>query len=485
MRKFVGGVSLALLLAVLPGGVSAHPDHAEDDGVLSPLHAGHQHGENDGHLPAVRRNVELVGKLDLFADAEQPGRVADVAVHGDHAYLGAFYEPECRHDSGGVFVVDISDPANPRKAGFIPTTPYAYVGEGVQVLDLDTPSFTGQVLLHNNENCSPVPGGLPAGRGGASLWDVTDPADPRPLAQHVGDTDVATTGGIPHLSSPHQSHSVFGWQQGEKAYMVMVDNAELGNVGDEGFDIDIFDITDPANPVLAVETGLPDFPEIVEDPSPNGNNAFLHDMVVKEVDGRFLLLGSYWDGGYIVLDVTDLPAKPVFLRDTDFGSSEPFAAEMGLPADWTPEGNAHQAEFNHDNSLFLGADEDFNAHRVTGTIAGGTYQGETFSATQGSDTPPITPETPMAGPTQFLGEACGPVLPSTEEGEIALVVRGTCTFTIKVQTAERAGYDGVIVFNDQQGGAGCEAQVNMLAVGEIPSMFVARSVGLKLLDVSP
>jgi hypothetical protein len=438
-----------------------------EEGVISPFEveaAHHQHGENEGHLPPVKRRVDLVGKLDLFGSQEQPGRISDVGVFGDFAYLGAFREPNC--EQAGVYVIDISNPRNPTQAGFIPASPGAYVGEGVQVLDLDTEFFTGQVLIHNNENCVPEAGPL-VGLGGASLWDVTDPSNPQPLAEHVGDTDPAAD------SLPHQSHSAFGWQQGDKAFMVMVDNAELGET-----DIDILDITDPRNPQLVVETGMADFPEIAKDPPANGALYLNHDMIVKNVGGRWLMLSNYWDGGYVILDVTDLPAKPTFLRDTDFGA-EPFAAQMGLPADWIAEGNAHQGEFNFNNELFLGADEDFNAFRNTGEILTGTYTGDFYSATLGSNVPSV-PEEGIQGGTDFVGLACTPLPPA--QSPIAVVERGTCTFTIKAQTVQAAGYEAGLVFNDQATDPDCESQVFMLAVADIPFLFVSRSSGLKLLN---
>ncbi len=476
-------LALGLVAALSVATTAAAHDESQDGGLLPIQQASykHQHGGAEGHLPAVQRNVQLVGRLDLFTGGEKPGRVSDVAGFGNYAYLGAFREPDC--DNGGVYVIDISDPANPREAGFIPASPFAYVGEGVQVLDMKTAAFTGQVLIHNNENCIPLDGAIPVGQGGASLWDVTNPLAPTPLAEHVGDTDPALQGSIPHTSIPHQSHSAFGWQQGDRAYMVMVDNAELGNIG-AGTDIDIFDITNPRAPVLVVETGLPDFREIQEDPRPNGNNVFLHDMVVKQIGDRFLLLGSYWDGGYIVLDVTNLPQKPKLVGDTDFGAVEPFAATMGLPADWTPEGNAHQAEFSFKNEYILAADEDFGPRRITGLIDTGPYTGDAFSATQGSDTPQVDEDSPISGPTTFVGDACTAVPPATSSGQIALIERGTCTFTIKLQTVQAAGYAAGIVFNDRQGGTGCEAQVFMLAIGDIPFMFVSRSTGLKILGLT-
>ena len=69
-------------------------------------------------------------------------------------------------------------------------------------------------------------------------------------------------------------------------------------------------------------------------------------MVVKQIDGRFIMLLSYWDGGYVLLDVTD-PANPVFLGDSDYRRRRPGALEQfGAPH---AEGNAHQAEFTADN----------------------------------------------------------------------------------------------------------------------------------------
>jgi hypothetical protein len=452
---------------VLSSTVGAAP--TPEEGVISPLEieAGHhQHGGTGGHLPAVKRKVDLVGRLDLFGSNEQPGRISDVGVFGNHAYLGAFREPNC--EQAGVYVIDISNPRDPIQAGFIPASPGAYVGEGVQVLDMDTEFFTGQVLIHNNENCVPEAGPL-VGLGGASLWDVTDPASPQPLAEHVGDTDPAAD------SVPHQSHSTFGWQQGDRAYMVMVDNAELGET-----DIDILDITNPRSPQLIVETGMADFPEIAEDPPANGALYLNHDMIVKNVGGRWLMLSNYWDGGYVILDVTNLPQKPTFLRDTDFGA-EPFAAQMGLPVDWIPEGNAHQGEFNFDNQYFLGADEDFNAFRNTGEVLTGTYTGDVYSATLGSNVPNV-PKEGIQGGTDFVGLACNPLPPA--QSPIALVERGTCTFTIKAQAVQAAGYEMGLVFNDRATDPDCESHVFMLAVADIPFLFVSRSTGLKLLNQS-
>ena len=79
-------------------------------------------------------------------------------------------------------------------------------------------------------------------------------------------------------------------------------------------------------------------------------------MVVKQIDGRMVMMVGYWDAGYVQLDVTD-PANPTYITDTKF--DEPIRCTGFDP----PEGNAHQGEFSHDNQFLLAADEDFAPDR--------------------------------------------------------------------------------------------------------------------------
>ncbi|HEX2090143.1 MAG TPA: CARDB domain-containing protein [Actinomycetota bacterium] len=494
------GTALAFGLAVtlLTGtAATAHPDAM-------------QHGEYpQGHLPPVQRGVDLIGALDLFPNDDQDGRIADVAGFGNYAYLGTFASPNC--EDLGLYVVDISNPAAPRQVDFIPTTdPTSFVGEGVQVLDVDTQHFQGQLLIYSQETCPPNAGevnqqvlGDPrlgfGGPGGATLVDVTEPEEWERLADHVGDNDPppVSTSRIPlPPGRPHNSHSVFGWQQGDRAYMVVMDNGETGVT-----DLDFFDITDPSNPQFLFETGLSDWPQAIESPAPRGSTLNIHDFVVKQIDGRWLFLGSYWDAGYVILDVTNIgnsslkdEERASYVRDTNFGAEDPLGSEMTpvLPAGMVPEGNAHQAEFNRDGSLFLATDEDFNPFRFTGVIDSGLYKGHSFTAGQGTATPPVDPDNGLTGPTKFIGQACAPVEPAPgfpSSNYIALIERGgpggTCAFALKVQVAQNAGYKAAVIFNDANTDRAttCEAHGNITAAGAIPTLFVARSTGLKLLNV--
>jgi hypothetical protein len=157
LRIFVRATSvllLALSLAVAPS-VAAHPGHGGhivgDDDFYSTMHE--QHGPSTGHLPASSSNVDLVGKLKLV---NFEGDVSDVSAlqssaNGKwYAYVGD-WGAKCQ--TGGIHVVDISNPSNPVKIGFLNSTGSGYVTEGVQALHINTSAFTGDVLVISNEWC--------------------------------------------------------------------------------------------------------------------------------------------------------------------------------------------------------------------------------------------------------------------------------------------------------------------------------------------
>jgi hypothetical protein len=176
-----------------------------------------------------------------------------------------------------------------------------------------------------------------------------------------------------------------------------------------------------------------------------------------------------------MLDVSD-PGAPEFIADTDFAATDPVR-QLVAGQSVTPEGNAHQAEFTKDRDYFIATDEDFDPYRVTATMADGTE----FTAIQGSDVPAIDADTSLTGGTRFLGLACSATgLPTAGEGEIAVIERGVCDFTVKVQVAESLGYDGAIVFN-RTGVDGCETLVSMLVEANIPAVFVSRTDGFRIL----
>jgi Bacterial Ig domain/RTX calcium-binding nonapeptide repeat (4 copies) len=459
--------------------------------LVNSLAQDEQHGGPGQHLPAARDNIELVGKLEVNTpeafrfdpvsgdpDPSEPqvvpGQIADLSVYKNTAYLDSWSEPSCRR--GGFFSVDISDPANPQQLAFVPALPETYHGEGAHTITLSTDSFSGDVLAVNNEPCGVN------GVGGFDLYDVSDPANPEILVQGAGDQSPDTPDDSPFADTtqdpaevPNSAHSIFIWQDGPKAYAVIVDNTEL-------HDVDIFDITDPRNPVFIADVDLvllgdAQGKDIIAN-SANGDAIFHHDMVVKEIDGVQTMLVSYWDAGYVKLNVDD-PSNPVIIGDSDFDDQDPLVTDPVTGEGFErPEGNAHQSEFSHDNKFVLAADEDFSTYRLPRfNITTESHTGEYPAGEFGFTKPMATLEdNTLNGPTVFGGYGCDadndiPVAPAgmtLEPGEESIVVlsRGpqdadadpsapypACTFQEKAENAAEKGWDAVIIGNHHAGAA--------------------------------
>ncbi len=470
LMRFGALLTAAGMALVLPGSASAHPERGRSQYSFEEAFPGEgvawekQHPSDNGHLAPVSENVTLVGKGAVTnpSGAGNTGRVADVSAKGDYAYLTAFREPTC--EDGGVHVMDISDLANPVEVtdAFIPTSPGSYAGEGSQVITIGE----RDVLIHQNETCDATlvqPGKV----GGISLWDVTEPTDPQPLALHAGDYD-----GGPNANTVH---SMYAWKNvfDQKTYVVLVDNEELA-------DVDIMDISDPANPVMVNDTL--DLVALfgVDQASPsNLRSVFSHDMMVYLVGKRYVMTMSYWDGGYVLLDVTDpKPGKVSLVTETDYAALDQERLKRGHAI--SPEGNAHQNELSPNRKFMIATDEDFNPFRVTATIDAGPYAGTQYVAASAGDTPPVDSDTTISGPTTYVGLGCDP-LPAGDG--TALIERGVCPFQQKLDNIVAAGYDAGIVFNSA---AGCDALVTMLAAGDIPFLFTTRTAGFQMLglDVS-
>lgn len=427
-----------------------------------------QHGTLDGHLVGTGAfgKIELVDVVDV---TDTPDLIADVAVSpdGNFAFLANWGEPDCagperggqNSPDAGAYVIDITnietDPNSAELVGFIPSHQDSRPGEGMQVATITTPRFSGDILAMNNEMCGPQ------GKGGVSLWDVTNPLKPRKLSEHFGDRD-------PGDRDANTIHSVFIWDAGDKAYAVVTDNEEFP-------DVDILDITNPRRPRLIAEYDINAFN--VDQPDIGLTDAFLHDMVVKEINGRFIMLVSYWDGGYVLLDVTD-PANAVFLGDTEFAPVDPELLEsFGVAL--TPEGNAHQGEFTIDNRFFIGTDEDFAPYRPDDfTITTGPFAGVYPSVIVPGGAPPaILDDLTLSGPVVYGGYGCpsSAPLPSPEDipGYLALLQPGDETIIVlqrgpvgdpsapeeacfpgeKAHEAALAGWDAVVFVNHHTGEA--------------------------------
>ena len=437
------------------------------------------HGGDSDHLPPISKNMEVVSKLEPTSQGPvTPKQIGDVAVHKGFAYLAS--GSNCEPGKGGFYVIDVRNPAAPSEVNFTPALPGSHPGEGMQVATVTTPAFTGDLLAVNNESCPGSPGS-----GGFDLYDVSDPSSPEPLIRGFG--DVGGEGTLTGASIDAASvHSIFMWDAGAKAYAAVVDNEEL-------HDLDIFDITDPESPQPVDEynlrTAAPAWTE-----SPHGNDAFLADMVVKSIGGRWILLAAYGDAGYIQMDVTN-PADAQYVSDTDFGTSDPLT---GFDP---PEGNAHYAEFTRGNAYIVTAEQDLAPYRLAEVDVEG--QG-TFPATsvRGGGVPNDLPDGRLNGPMAYGGYACtdnspsgdtpqpvplaGTIFPvvEPEEERILVVQRGpdgdsnedydgdgnvsdpddACFPGTKAANATAAGWDAILIINRHET-EGASADVTYCGAG--------------------
>lgn len=467
-RLSLGALIALLFLALMDTAWAHHPDHntsiSDDGNKARNRNLLHDTDLPDGHVPAnTNYGFVLIGHDQLGGIFD--GKYTDVWSHKGYAYVGTFEEPTC--DRSGVYISDIRVPSDPQTITMIKSPPQTRIND-VKVHEIGGKD----VLIFTLEKCGPIVGSnsIQRGQGGVSLWDVTDPFKPHALKQNLLDFQV---------------HNTFPWTADDgHTYLLIVDDEHLN-------DVQIADITKPQSPKLITTTGIGDwiFDGVVGSVTGTTVDAdgqlftgafatpLLHDIWVNQApDGRWLAVLSYWDAGFIVLDVTD-PYNPVFQGDSIYPDPDPVLGNS--PA----EGNAHAAVFGGaDLEYIFGGDEDFDSLRVTVKA-----DGNTFIPTQGSDVPlvgsPGVPE--VVGPTVFVGQACGAVSPAAS-GTIAMIERGTCAFTTKAQNVEAAGYVAGIVFNQpgRGDGASCEVSVSMLVSAGIPMLFLPRSAGFAILDVA-
>lgn len=353
-----------------------------------------------------------------------------------------------------MHIVDISDPADPEKVAFVPAKPGTR-NKDVKIAHLETRHFNGEILVLSNEECgSPFMPRLNSnglnggpGRGGLSIWNVSDPTRPRAMKQSFFNFGV---------------HNTYIWQQGDSAYLIAVDDNNVQ-------DVHIVDITKPQSPKEIAVTGQLDWPSDID--NIGVGEVFLHDVWVQENGGKHIAYLSYWDAGLVLLDVTD-PANPVFLGDSDYQFPDPLSGE-------DPEGNSHVSVPNARGDRVLMGDEDFAA----GSLTLFTFNGTSYPVAEGGFTPPTfsLPGGTFGGPVHWTGgEGCTEAEfdRAANPGDVALIQRGTCFFSEKAAHAQALGYAGFIVANDAARGDGL---ITMTAgtddVITIPGYFVGFSTG--------
>ena len=439
---------LALSLATAGGAGAALPPGATDfdrDDFYYSHHEHAQHGPAEGHLPASKSNVDVVGKLRLTTEQ---GDISDVSAlkapsGRTYAYVGN-WGAKC--ETGGVHVVDITDPTSPVEVKFLNSPGFGYVTEGVQALSITTSAYTGDILVISNEWCrlSSNPKNMP---GGITIFDINDPTNPRALVTAVGDFDV-------HGNRANESHSAIAWDAGSRAFVAAIDNEEVE-------DVDLFEITNPRSPRLLAETSLPGVHV-----DGHGELKTSHDFdVLRFPNGTWHLMVSDWDAGWVDVDVTN-PARPRILRESNYAD-----CDQVNPNACPPEGNAHQGEWTSTGRWFVGTDEDQDSFRTNPLtrVTGPNAPEEYTTVAVGGAPVTVLPDKRLNGPVAYGGYGCpgtstpipsaDSVIPpsSLEPGEEQIIVlqrgpandpnnpEGACFPGEKADNATDQGWDAVIL----------------------------------------
>ncbi len=464
--------------------------------ILVAPSAAHE-SNNDGHIPAnTNYGFEVIGRDTL--EGIQDGKYTDVWSLNGFAYIGTFQDPECT--TSGVFIVDMAQAIEnyPDIAGAtvaeIKSPPDTRVNDvkAITIGDRDVLITTEEPCgagtnggavsdfninkpcpLTENEDGVEVekdcnrandngrkgdigrrdPGaGDKDGRGGISLWDVTNPAKPTPLAK-----SFLYFGGV---------HNTYPWTSADGS-TYLIGTADTFDF----FDTFFVDISNPKKPEFLGITGALDwFAEgaFADGQFETGNSAggFNHDVWVNNIDGRDIAVVPYWDFGQVTLDVTD-PTNPIFLGDSTFPETDP----LGRPY----EGNAHAATFGAGGDIIVGGDEDFDPAGLAVSFNGENYAagGANFGASANDG---------FAGDVIWTGgEGCSTaeVPAATADGQIALMQRGSCEFSTKAFSAQEQGYDGYIVANDAARGDAILTMAPGATADDvtIPGVFVGFGTG--------
>jgi hypothetical protein len=281
----------------------------------------------------VRRPLELVGRLPRSRFSTE-----EVWLHpnGKVAYLGS--------GSGGdvLYVIDISDPANPVVADSV-------VANTRRVNDVMT-TPDGKFLVFTREGASDR-------KNGVVFASLEDPLHPKPIAEFT----EGVTGGV---------HSSFIYKDPKYGQHVFLTNDGTGG-------LHVLDIDDPYHPREVGRWTTANRPDA---------GRSLHDIDVQ--DG--LLYASYWNDGLVILDVGNgirggSPANPVLVSQFKYDLN---ALYRNVEVDGGPGfiRGTHTA-WRHKNYVFI-ADEVFPASEPKGAKDAAT--GRAYGRLQVVDVTDIT-----------------------------------------------------------------------------------------------
>lgn len=499
-KRYMALVAMIITLGLIaPAAGADHPDGGEHlerpnpNEELEALDLAQIGVVSDAPFAKVTKNLELRGRgerLDLDA-------TTDVWAYDGFAYTGTFNSPCPPDPEAGVWVWDVHNKNKPGFVGVIESEP------GDRTNDVKVaPMNSGDILVMTNESCG-------GGDGGFEIYNVDDPASPVKLASvtidELNPISNALFGGIANVGT----HNLWLFTQGSNDYVAAVaetgfDNFMVFDITDptdptltaawgaeEIFDPGVGDLTDLGDPdqvSRALDAAL-----WLLDGFGNSANRFLHDITINEAGTHAYL--SNWDAGLVLLDIGDLASLTSISLPNERLISIALDPDNGSR---DGEVNSHAAWPSEDGSIVVETEEDFSAWVETvppgnltfGTgepaaplpgVAVSTSAGDAFEGSQtgntvtvdqdsvevsdgplagnvypaielAGDQPKFNDTGPLTGEAVWIGRGCNgdPILNAAEldEGDIAIVRRGACSFREKNFNAAAAGAAATVIANN-------------------------------------
>ncbi|HET7856113.1 MAG TPA: hypothetical protein VFL41_06615 [Gaiellaceae bacterium] len=339
-------IALSVLgaLVFVAGGVTAasHNDLLKDE---KHFYEQSQKTFEGGSKAGSAWNMEVVGHNNLGIR----GFNADVWKHKNYAYVGHWgfadwatgnnrFCPEA--PDNGIAVLDVSNPSNPRRLATL-QNPEGTSAEDVVVYTAPYGPLAGHDIAASGiQWCG---GGRhdPDAIHGLMLWDVTTPA--RPVQLGFYDSGCCTRGVHEfEVESRDDLRRTYAYASVPAGSYEDPENPNgLRDAAGKG-DFRLIDITDPASPVEVSTWKVQEAggPFAAQGCDPDGNYGHSAE---PSADGKLAFI-SYWDSGYVRLDVTD-PAHPL------------YTGRAAFPAN--ADGDAHSSQYDEGRQLLFSADEDF------------------------------------------------------------------------------------------------------------------------------
>src|SRR5712691_1371667 len=272
----------------------------------------------------ISKKFTLLGHSDLGGGID----FGDVWGHGGYAYVGTRCGSQLL-GGGGVRVVDISDPTQPKLVSKLQNPQYTRA-EDAEVRDVSTATFTGALAVVGIQQC--FGSGHTDVFTGMMFFDVSDPTKPKKLSKWGLPTGSIGCHEIDFVQRSSDGKVLAGCARN------LVDQLNRDSPG-----LHIVNATNPAQPkeISMYSLGVPVGEGV-------GCTPLQFDHSVRFEDAGQTLYGSYWDAGTVRLDVSnasnpkDTATTKISPPDEDGDQHSMTSANGGKwliinPEDFSPE----------------------------------------------------------------------------------------------------------------------------------------------------